>query len=201
MPKLAFVRKQCDWTFYDTLLKADGPCKPPERRTRLYGNANVGWTNLSNMCAAGMLASDSQFTVMATQTLVSFENETLYGVVARDAKVTLEVGSLDQGGTRPLSLSMVRADKPDAPVCKTREEFLSLCKMMADTLKEKGLSPSDLQWRMMPGALRVPVHIPPRQHFGVVIELFDGAEQKIGTSSGAKSIVHCLHGIITQDLL
>ena len=203
MARLVGVPEQIDWTFWDTLVATDGPVKL-ERRTSLFGSTNIGRYHMTNMMVPGCLPCDNTFVVLSTPTLVNFADESLYGVVARDVQVDFIVGDKSQGRQR-LPMTMVRGEKPSQTFA-TKEEFSEQYERMVDYIKSRGVTQSEHQnilsalYSTLPGALKIPLPIPPRQSFHVDVDLWNDAHAIIGNAKGCKSIVHCLRGILTRDV-
>jgi hypothetical protein len=217
MAKLVGVRKQLFWTWWDTALHAVGPCEVPPG-VALFGNANVGNFTKTNMRAPSQFPADDDFLILSAPMLVGFENEKLYGVLGRCARVRIQIGSktLEE---HPLPTAAVRSDRPPSQVVSD-EDFVTQCGQIVRRLEEQRAYEEakvdertralKVEWRhamlaaqaLAPGGLAVPIPVAPRQWFEVVLTLGgqpENAPAVIGESPGAKSIVQCLRGILTRD--
>jgi hypothetical protein len=202
--KLAGLKEMLDITFWDTVVAGEGPVRI-DRRQDLFGSRNIGRVHLTNMMCAHTFPAHNTFTILSAPTLVSFEDERLYGVVARDAVLTLEVGQKRELVQR-LPLTMVRGEKP-AQRWASPEDFNAQYEHLVKTIRDYGISDEEhrtllqVLYAQMPGALQIPIHVPDRQEFSVTFEFFNDAADIIGQAKGCKSIVQCLRGIYTRDVL
>ena len=199
MPRLIGVRDSVDWTFYDTLVAADSPCEVA-RKTPLFGRTNLGQLYLTNMMAAGQFPGDCAFSVMSVPTYVSFGDDALYGVMARDAHITVVVGGMRYGDNTPLMQTMVRGERPNQRFASDKG-FVEQYDRMAELLTNKNhRTVLSMLYAMLPGALMIPISIPPRQHFSIEFDLYNDAHAILGNANCVKSVVQCARGILSRDL-
>lgn len=80
MPKLVGVRERIHQPIYDTLVRGIGQSTISNLK-QLFGNANVGDRDLTNLAVAGQLASDQTFVVKAIRVAMYFQslNDTEFG--------------------------------------------------------------------------------------------------------------------------
>lgn len=73
MPRIAGVRERRHQPLYDTLVRTTGDPSPAiPNSKKLFGNANVGDTGLTNLTSAGQLSSDKTFVVLAIRCYMFF---------------------------------------------------------------------------------------------------------------------------------
>ncbi len=74
MPRLQGYRERVHQPFWDTLVRAFGdPATPIQNGAKLFGNANVGDLGRTNMNAAGQLASDQTYVMLALRCFLFFD--------------------------------------------------------------------------------------------------------------------------------
>ena len=73
MPRIAGVRERRHQPVYDTLVRATGPlANPIGARSSLFGAANVGRFDFTNLQVAGQLASDQTYVTLALRAHLYF---------------------------------------------------------------------------------------------------------------------------------
>lgn len=74
MPRLSGYRERRHQPFYDTLIRTTGDPNPKiPGSSRLFGAAKVGDLGMTNLQAAGQLASDQTFVALALRAYVYFD--------------------------------------------------------------------------------------------------------------------------------
>jgi len=73
MPKVDGVRERRHQPFYDTLLKGIG-ISTVQAKNALFGNANVGQRQLTNLQIPGVLASDQTYVIKALRVQMYFQS-------------------------------------------------------------------------------------------------------------------------------
>lgn len=73
MPKLLGVRERQHQPIFDTLVRGIGITTVPNLQ-QLFGNANVGQRDLTNLAVAGQLASDQTYVVKAIRCSMYFQS-------------------------------------------------------------------------------------------------------------------------------
>ena len=74
MPRLSGIRERQHQPIYDTLVRTTGAPSPPvQRRTALFGNANIGQIQLTNLDVPGQLASDQTYVCLSIRLWLFFE--------------------------------------------------------------------------------------------------------------------------------
>lgn len=100
MPRVHGVRERRHQPFYDTLVRStNAPAAPIQSSTKLFGNANVGNSSLTNLQVAGQLAADQTFVVLALRAWLYFDGtnaRTFYQQVASQLYFTLSLGDKPQ---------------------------------------------------------------------------------------------------------
>lgn len=98
MPRIHGVRERRHQPIWDTLIRTTGgsPNVPPS--VKLFGNANVGNLDRTNLQVAGQLASDQTYVVLALRAYLFFD-----GTNARD---------LYMGVSSQLYFTLTLGDKP-----------------------------------------------------------------------------------------
>lgn len=73
MPRIHGLRERRHQPVYDTLIRTTGDPSPQlKSSTKIFGNANVGSTEMTNLSTAGMLSSDKTFVVLAIRCYLGF---------------------------------------------------------------------------------------------------------------------------------
>jgi hypothetical protein len=74
MPRLHGVRERRHQPVWDTLVRSTGsPAIPVAPSTRLFGNANVGQLDRTNLQVPGQLASDQTYVILALRAWLYFD--------------------------------------------------------------------------------------------------------------------------------
>lgn len=74
MPRLHGVRERRHQPFWDTLVRTTGDPTPPlQALNKLFGNANVGRLELTNLQVAGQLAADQTYVILALRAWLYFD--------------------------------------------------------------------------------------------------------------------------------
>lgn len=74
MPRLHGYKERLHQPFWDTLVRTSGDPSPAiQNSTKLFGNANIGNTALTNLQTAGQLASDQTYVILALRCLMFFD--------------------------------------------------------------------------------------------------------------------------------
>ncbi len=183
MPKIAGVREERHQPRYDSLVRSDGVTTIAQT-TILFGNANVGRIQLTNMPAAGVLASDNSYSILAMRIYESFETTARYQEVDRGMFFELNISEKAQlqghgwylpagGGTFSSGTTgLVTNGVP------SHESILKLAK---------------------------PITLPPRQNFNTEISFHDvGAESaltSLNADTASKVVVVLIDGIELRDVL
>lgn len=96
MPRLHGVRERRHQPFWDSLVRTTGnPAVAIQNLSSLFGNANIGNLALTNMQAAGVLASDQTYVILALRCWLFFDGTNRranYLGVASQLYWTLTVG-------------------------------------------------------------------------------------------------------------
>ena len=73
MPRLHGVRERRHQPFWDSLVRTTGNPSPIiQNNTKLFGNANIGNTALTNLQVAGQFASDQTYIMLALRCWLFF---------------------------------------------------------------------------------------------------------------------------------
>ncbi len=96
MPRLHGVRERRHQPFWDSLVRTTGNPSPTiQNNTKLFGNANIGNTALTNLQVAGQFASDQTYIMLALRCWLFFlgtNRRANYMGVAAQLYFTLTVG-------------------------------------------------------------------------------------------------------------
>jgi hypothetical protein len=96
MPRLHGVRERRHQPFWDSLVRTTGNPSPAiQNNTKLFGNANIGNTALTNLQVAGQFASDQTYVMLALRCWLFFlgtNRRANYMNVAAQLYFTLTVG-------------------------------------------------------------------------------------------------------------
>jgi hypothetical protein len=96
MPRLHGVRERRHQPFWDSLVRTTGNPSPAiQNNTKLFGNANIGNTALTNLQVAGQFASDQTYIMLALRCWLFFlgtNRRANYMNVAAQLYFTLTVG-------------------------------------------------------------------------------------------------------------
>jgi hypothetical protein len=96
MPRLHGVRERRHQPFWDSLVRTTGNPSPLiQNNTKLFGNANIGNTALTNLQVAGQFASDQTYIMLALRCWLFFlgtNRRANYMNVAAQLYFTLTVG-------------------------------------------------------------------------------------------------------------
>lgn len=96
MPRLHGVRERRHQPFWDSLVRTTGNPSPLiQNNTKLFGNANIGNTALTNLQVAGQFASDQTYIMLALRCWLFFagtNRRANYLNVAAQLYFTLTVG-------------------------------------------------------------------------------------------------------------
>lgn len=96
MPRLHGVRERRHQPFWDSLVRTTGNPSPTiQNNTKLFGNANIGNTALTNLQVAGQFASDQTYIILALRCWLFFlgtNRRANYMGVAAQLYWTLTVG-------------------------------------------------------------------------------------------------------------
>lgn len=195
MPRVLGMKQRRHQPFYDTLLRTFGASGGVQASTRLFGNANVGNTGLTNLQTPGQLASDQTYQILALRVWLSFDGTNLrllYRGVSNQLYWTLFVGDKPQfqmpswyfpagGGTWAATGGTTTAVIANNGV-PSQEAILKLAK---------------------------PIAVPVRQHFSALAEFFtvgsvdvrNGATSlNTGATDDEKTISFILDGVQTRDV-
>lgn len=100
MPRVHGVRERRHQPVWDSLLRSTGaPATTIGPSTRLFGNANVGRLELTNLQVPGQLASDQTYVILAMRAWLYFDGENhrdLYLQVMSQLYFTLTLGDKPQ---------------------------------------------------------------------------------------------------------
>lgn len=100
MPRVHGVRERRHQPVWDTLIRTTGaPAAPLGPSTRLFGNANVGFLQLTNLQVPGQLASDQTYVILALRAWLYFDGTNrrdLYLQVVSQLFFTLSLGDKPQ---------------------------------------------------------------------------------------------------------
>ena len=100
MPRVHGVRERRHQPVWDTLVRStDSPATPIGPSTRLFGNANVGQLQLTNLQVPGQLASDQTYVILALRAWLYFDGTThrdLYLQTVSQLYFTLTLGDKPQ---------------------------------------------------------------------------------------------------------
>jgi hypothetical protein len=190
MPRLHGVRERRHQPFWDSLVRTTGNPSPTlQNNTKLFGNANIGNTALTNLQVAGQFASDQTYVMLALRCWLFFlgtNRRANYMGVAAQLYFTLTVGEKPMfqapcwyhpagGGVWGFdaTTSIFNLGEP------TQEAILKLAR---------------------------PIIVPVRQNFSVTAEFFSiGTTVALdGLNSGAtddqKVIMYMVDGLQTRDV-
>lgn len=96
MPRVHGVRERRHQPFWDTLIRTTGAPTPALLPTqKLFGNANIGQSALTNLQTAGVLAADQTYVVLALRAYLYFQgtnSEELYQQVSSQLYFTFQLG-------------------------------------------------------------------------------------------------------------
>lgn len=100
MPRIHGVKQRRHQPFWDTLVRTTGdPATAIPNRTNLFGAANVGNIDLTNLEVPGQLASDQTYAILALRCWLFFRgtnHRTNYQGVASQLYFTLTLGDRPQ---------------------------------------------------------------------------------------------------------
>jgi hypothetical protein len=100
MPRVHGVRERRHQPVWDTLVRSTGsPTATINPSTRLFGNANVGQLQLTNLQVPGQLASDQTYVILALRAWLYFDGATsrdLYLQTMSQLYFTLTLGDKPQ---------------------------------------------------------------------------------------------------------
>lgn len=100
MPRIHGVRERRHQPIYDTLIRTTGdPSTDLPSSKKIFGNANVGDTALTNLTTAGQLSSDKTYVVLAIRCYLFFEGTNArknYQQVSSQLWLTLTMGDKPQ---------------------------------------------------------------------------------------------------------
>lgn len=100
MPRLHGVRERRHQPVYDTLVRSTGsPAVAIQPSTRLFGNANVGQLDRTNLQVPGQLASDQTYVILALRCWLYFDGtdrRELYLQTVSQLYFTLTLGDKPQ---------------------------------------------------------------------------------------------------------
>ena len=190
MPRLHGVRERRHQPFWDSLVRTTGNPSPAiQNNTKLFGNANIGNTALTNLQVAGQFASDQTYIMLALRCWLFFlgtNRRANYMNVAAQLYFTLTVGEKPMfqapcwyhpsgGGVwgYDATTSIFNLGEP------TQEAILKLAR---------------------------PIIVPVRQNFSVTAEFFaigsvvalDGLNS--GATDDQKVIMYMVDGLQTRDV-
>ncbi len=96
MPRLHGVKERRHQPFWDTIIRTTGTPSPVVQQTTvLFGNANIGRLDLTNLQVAGQLASDQTYVILALRCWLYFNGTNRranYLRVASQLYFTLSLG-------------------------------------------------------------------------------------------------------------
>lgn len=96
MPRLHGVRERRHQPFWDSLVRTTGNPSPAiQNNVKLFGNANIGNTSLTNLQVAGQFASDQTYIMLALRCWLYFDGtnrRSNYLNVSSQLYFTLTVG-------------------------------------------------------------------------------------------------------------
>lgn len=100
MPRLHGVRERRHQPIYDTLVRSTGaPATAVGPQSRMFGNANVGQLQLTNLQTPGQLASDQTYVILALRCWLYFDgtnHRDLYLQTLSQLYFTLTLGDKPQ---------------------------------------------------------------------------------------------------------
>ncbi len=100
MPRVHGVRERRHQPVWDSLLRSTGaPTTPLQPSTRLFGNANTGNLQLTNLQVPGQLASDQTYVILALRCWMYFDggsHRDLYMQTVSQLYFTLTLGDKPQ---------------------------------------------------------------------------------------------------------
>jgi len=190
MPRLHGVRERRHQPFWDSLVRTTGNPSPAiQNNTKLFGNANIGNTSLTNLQVAGQFASDQTYIMLALRCWLYFDGtnrRSNYLNVASQLYFTLTVGEK----------AMFQAPAWYHPAGGGVWGFDS-------TLSIFNLGQPDQQAILK---LARPVIVPVRQNFSCTAEFFavgstvalDGLNT--GAADDQKVVMYMVDGLQTRDV-
>lgn len=96
MPRLHGVKERRHQPFWDSMIRTTGnPTPTIQQSSRLFGNANIGRLDLTNLQVAGQLASDQTYVILALRCWLHFDGTNAranYLNVASQLYFTLTMG-------------------------------------------------------------------------------------------------------------
>ena len=183
MGKLVGVREQRHQPIYDSLVRDDAS-GTIATRTSLFGNTNVGDTKDSNMEAAGQLASDKTYVVLALRSYLNFATSAFYRKVGNELYFNFFVGDKSQ----------FQAPIWYAPSGGGIHGYDSTTHFLTN-----GVPSHEAILK-----LAKPIPIPARQHFRVDMEFYklttSDARASLSASATIKIIQFILDGVETRDV-
>ena len=100
MARLHGVKERRHQPFYDSLVRTTGDPSPAiPTSTKLFGNANIGSIQLTNLQVAGQFASDQTYVILALRCYLYFEGDNRrinYLQVSSQLFFTLQIGDKPQ---------------------------------------------------------------------------------------------------------
>lgn len=193
MPRVAGIRQRRHQPFYDSLIRTTGNPSPViGATTRLFGNANVGSLQLTNLQTPGQLASDQTYMILALRCYLFFNGlnrRLLYLGTSVQLYWTLSVG-----------------DKPSfqAPTWYFPQGGGIWGFDSATSIFTNGVPSQEAILK-----LAKPIAVPVRQHFSALAEWFavGSSDYRNGTTSlntgdttDEKVIMFMLDGVQTRDV-
>ena len=190
MPRLHGVKERRHQPFWDSLVRTTGnPSPVVAQNTRLFGNANVGSTDLTNLQVPGQLASDQTYAILALRCWMFFRgtnHRTNYLGTASNLYFTLNVGDKPQFAAPawyfPAGGGIWGYDSGTSVLNHGTPEQTSIMKLAR------------------------PVAVPTRQNFSVTAEWFPigSTDARTTINSGAtddeKVIMFIIDGLQTRDV-
>lgn len=191
MPRIAGVRERRQQPIWDSLVRTTGnPTTTISATTKLFVSANLGNLGQTNMQAAGQLASDQTYLVLAMRAYLFFAGDnafTNYINVASQLYFTLTAG-----------------DKP---------QFTAPCwyHPAGGGIYSAGGTTDQVFSNGIPGTSEIaklarPIVLPVRQNFSCTAEFFAvGTTNALtllnsGATNDQKSIIYVIDGLQTRDV-
>lgn len=223
MPKLLGVRERQHQPIYDSLVRGIGQSSVTNLK-QLFGNANVGDRDLTNLAVAGQLASDQTFVVKALRCALYFQsiNDTEFSAYGGITAVSTNATS-SNSRAEDLYKLMAYGAYVNFVVGEKTQFFAPLWYFPAGggiagatTENSRHVLSNGTPTQEAIMLLAKDVHVPARQNFSVTIEFFpfkvlgEGQGGTISTSlspldylnefDGAKLVQVILDGVRTRDV-
>jgi len=196
MPRVDGIRQKQHQPIWDTLVRVNATPSPVIAATsQLFGSANVGQLQLTNMQTAGQLASDQVYNVLALRCWMFFDSST----ASQRRGLYLRTSS-------QLYFTLVTGDKPQfqAPAWYFPAGGGVYGFDSAASVLNNGMPSQEAILK-----LAKPIHIPVRQNIAVTCQFFNvGTDNVLGTTAGdinanstdSRVIMFMIDGVRTRDV-